>query len=131
MLGKHPLWQFGFGESPLIYLVVNAGVLGVERMSACFSSCGHTLTRHGYRNSLVGVSMEVPERSVNGSRAVLRRNTSTTDHGCGKKVWTMRDHIPRARTAHRLAHHVNTALINWELAAQGVDDLQCQPRPVP
>src|SRR5262249_114082 len=130
-LGEYPLHQFRFGESPFPCIVVYASVLRVEGPASGFPSCRDTVTRHGHRNGLVGVPVEVPQWRTNPPGAVLGRDASTPDHRRGEKPWAIRDHIPHARASHGLPRHVDTPLINRELAAQAFDNLQRQPCPVP
>lgn len=129
-LGGYPFHQLWFGVGPLPYAVIHAGVFRVDRVTAGFPPCRDTLTRHRHRNSLVGVSVEVPKRGVNRPRAILSRFTSATDHCCGERRWTIRDHIPDARASHRLTRYVNVAVVDRELAAQSIHNLQRQPRPI-
>src|SRR5262249_55632342 len=100
----------------------NTRILGVERMSACFSSGLDPVTRHGYRNGLVGISMKVPHRSFYGRGAIVFRDTSTADRRCREKLWTARDHIPCACAAHGLTYNINAFVINGEVATYGIDD---------
>src|SRR5712671_3831997 len=100
-LREEPLHQFRLGESPFPDVVVYAGVLGVPGPPSRFASSGDTVAGHGRGNGLVGVPMEVPQRGVNRPGAILGGDASTADHGSGKKLGTMRDHIPSARASHR------------------------------
>src|SRR5256885_15885220 len=75
--------------------------------------------------------MKVPYRSFNGPSAILRRDAPTATHGGGEKIRTVRDYVPRASPSHRLPHHVNALVIDGELLAQSVDNLERLPRSLP
>jgi hypothetical protein len=68
--------------------------------------------------------VEVPQWRFNRPSAIIGRDASTSDHRGGEKVRTIRKHVPHACASHRVARYVNAMLIDSELAAQSIDDLQ-------
>jgi len=128
VLGEQPREEGGFGVGPLPRVVVDAGIFGVEGAAAGFAARGNAIPGEGDRDGLVGIAVEIPQRSVGGGGAIFGGGACATRDGGGEEIWTLSDHVPHTSAAHGLPGDVDAAAVDGKFAEEGIDDLQRKAR---